>query len=198
MSKSSIGPLLSHARAGSKNALAELLKRYRPLLLTLAKNTIPKQLAGKISPSDAVQETCIDAVRSIEDLRATTEPECRAWLCALLLQNVKDAQRRYVVSKKRRVTLERPLSTGDSRRVTTQLQCDGGTPYEHAVSGEEVQSFEAALARLKKGYRKIIELHSRDRRSFVEIAGALDKSPDAVRMLWNRAIEQLARELRRE
>lgn len=198
MSKSSIAPLLFEARAGSKNALAELLKRYRPLLLTLAKNAIPKQIARKVSPSDAVQETCIDAVRSIGDLRATTEAECRAWLCALLLRNVDDAQRRFILSQKRRVARERPLSTGDSRRLATQLQSADETPYEQAVSGEEIKSFEAALLRLSEDYRVVIELHSRDHQSFVEIAKTLGKSADAIRMLWNRAVEQLARELRRE
>ncbi len=197
MSQAPIESLLKEVRSGSKHALAELLKRYRPLLLTLAKKAISNQLAGKVSPSDAVQETCIDAVRSSSDLRANTEAECRAWLCALLIRNIEDAERRFIHARKRQVKRERPLSAGDSRHRATELRSTGGSPYEQAVSREELATFEAALERLSNDHREVIELRSRDRLPFTEIAILQGKNPDAVRMTWNRAVEQLARELRR-
>jgi RNA polymerase sigma-70 factor (subfamily 1) len=196
MNSSSVNLLLSEVRSGSREALAKLLEQYRPMLLNIASKSIPLELAGKVSPSDAVQETAMDAVRSVHDLRATSEAECRAWFCALLFRNIEDASRKFVFAQMREVGREQPLSTDDSRNLAGLVPGITSTPLEHMLGREEGEQFEVALRQLSQEHRKIIELHSRDGLSFVDIAALYKKSPDAVRMTWKRAVAQLTRELR--
>ncbi|MBL8794992.1 MAG: RNA polymerase subunit sigma, partial [Planctomycetia bacterium] len=44
--------------------------------------------------------------------------------------------------------------------------------------------------------RQVILLHNRDHQTFVEIAQTLGRSPEAVRKLWVRAVDQLREALR--
>jgi RNA polymerase sigma-70 factor, ECF subfamily len=195
MRHSEVARLVGDARAGSKTALGALLQMYRPLLLDLSRRTMPPELAGKIRPSDLVQNTCIDAVRSLKQLRAETEQECRAWLCALLVRNIADAARRYLYAQKREFKREQSLHFDGSDLRPLTLVSKGGAPPDVAISHEEIECSLRALARLSAKDQALLELRIRNRLSFVEIAAKLGKTPDAVRMQWNRAISRFARAL---
>ena len=54
---------------------------------------------------------------------------------------------------------------------------------------------ETALARLPDGYRQIIVYRYCEARSFEDIAQRMNRSPNAARKLWSRAIERLQTEL---
>jgi RNA polymerase sigma-70 factor, ECF subfamily len=69
------------------------------------------------------------------------------------------------------------------------------TPSASASAREEAGAIARAIAGLPADYRRVIELRSRENLRFHEIGRVLDRSPDAVRMLWFRAIESLRREL---
>ena len=64
---------------------------------------------------------------------------------------------------------------------------------EEGVSATEI--VRRAIHRLPAASRKVVTLRYRDRLKFSEIAVKLGRSPDAVRMLWYRAIDRLASEL---
>ena len=69
------------------------------------------------------------------------------------------------------------------------------TPRARASAQEEAGAVADAIAATPDDYRRVIELRNRDNRTFQEIGRAMDRSPDAARMLWFRAIESLRREL---
>ena len=156
------------------------------------------QLAGKVAPSSVVQQTCIDAVRDIRKMCAETEVECTAWLNEILRTNIADAARRFLYTEKREVAREISLSSGSSDQLVAKLISSALGPEVEAISREEAQQLLSALARLTEPVRQIIEWHNRDQLSFVEIGMKLDKTPDAVRMIWNRGVKQLAMELSRD
>jgi RNA polymerase sigma-70 factor (subfamily 1) len=186
--------LIAEARAGSNAALGQLLQIYRPLLLDLARAAIPTDLAGKASPSDIFQNTCLDAVQSIYQLRGQSEGELRAWLCALLARNIDDTARRFR-SKKREVRRERPLDGRDSKAQQLRIASQIVSPEEDATSREEIEHVQQAIARLKPKHRQLIEMRSHARLSFVQMAEQLGTTADAIRMRWNRSIKHLAKEL---
>ena len=66
-------------------------------------------------------------------------------------------------------------------------------PDEVAIRKEDESRLLAAMKKLSPQQRELIELRHRDRVSFVEIGERLNKSPDAVRMLWNRAVQALSK-----
>lgn len=190
--------LIIAARDGSGAALDALLKHYRPLLLSVARQELPQPLAGKVAPSSIVQQSCIDALRDIHQLRAQSEPECRAWLTQIVRMNIADATRRYLYTEKRELAREVPLTAGGSNPLLATLVCSEVAPEAAAIAREEGERLVSALARLSEQTRQVIEWHNRDHLSFVEIGEKLGKSPDAVRMIWNRGVKQLARELPRD
>jgi RNA polymerase sigma-70 factor (subfamily 1) len=196
MNSTSVDTLLAEVRAGSREALGALLERYHPLLLRLAKSRIPTEIVCKLSPSDAVQEVSIDAMKSVNQLRAASEIEIKAWFCALLVHNIDDALRKFATSQKRDVRRERPLHADDSQNLAGILPSSIKEPLEQVLSREQRERFEVALGSLKLDYRSVIELRSRDGLSFKAIGLAQGKSPAAVRMIWNRAVVALTKELK--
>jgi RNA polymerase sigma-70 factor (ECF subfamily) len=60
---------------------------------------------------------------------------------------------------------------------------------------EQDQALQEALQRLPDAYRKVITWRYQQERSFEEIGKLLQRSPEAARKLWARAIERLQEEL---
>jgi RNA polymerase sigma-70 factor (ECF subfamily) len=60
---------------------------------------------------------------------------------------------------------------------------------------EQDEALQAALGRLPADYRQVITLRYHEQLSFEEIGRLLQRSPDAARKLWARAVERLQEEL---
>ena len=191
-----IVPLLQAARTGSGEALGQLLAAYRSFLLAAATEELDTELKAKAGPSDLVQETFIDAQRNFASFESDNEVAFRTWLHTILMNNMADLRRRYFKAAKRQVHRERPLGTSDSKRLSIELAAlDGNSPSRAAISSEETQRLNQALERLSPAYRQVILMRGRQRHTFAEIAEQIGRSSDAVRMLWQRAIARLQREL---
>src|SRR5262249_7844950 len=74
------GHRLAEARAGLTEALGELLQECRNYLLLLANQKCDPDLSAKVSPSDLVQETFLEAQRDFGQFHGASEEELRAWL----------------------------------------------------------------------------------------------------------------------
>jgi RNA polymerase sigma-70 factor (ECF subfamily) len=189
--------LLQLARDGSRGALGQLLNAYRPFLLAIATEQLDSELKAKAGPSDAVQETFLDAQHAFDKFKSDTETEFRVWLHAILMNNLADLRKRYFKAAKRQVRRERHLSTDDSRQLLRQLaEREGQSPSRTAISREEEQRINTALDGLPPAYKQIILMRSQQRQTFAEIGAAIGKSADAARMLWQRAVARLQRELK--
>jgi RNA polymerase sigma-70 factor (ECF subfamily) len=69
------------------------------------------------------------------------------------------------------------------------------SPSGAALSREERDRLQAALAALPDESRRVILLRHRDDRTFAEIGATLEKSEEAARKVWVRAVEKLQRAL---
>jgi RNA polymerase sigma factor (sigma-70 family) len=72
------------------------------------------------------------------------------------------------------------------------------TPSKIMMEGEREEALANALARLPEDQRRAIYLRSRKHLGYPEIGKIMNRSADAVRLLWIRAVERLAAELRQE
>lgn len=191
-----VAPLLRAARGGSKEALGQLLAAYRSFLLAAVIEELDSDLKAKAGPSDLVQETFIDAQRDFAKFINGGETEFRIWLHTILMNNLADLRKRYLKTAKRQVRRERPLGANDSKNLLRELAAaDGHSPSSAAISREEEARINAALERLPPAYRQIILMRSQQKRQFADIGKLVGKSPDAARMLWQRAIHRMQREL---
>lgn len=189
--------LLAAARAGSNEALGQVLMACRPYLLLVANKELDADLQGKLNPSDIVQETFLEAQRDFQQFTGESEEELVAWLRQILLHNLANVSRSYRATGKR--SLERELSLDGSKAASALahgLTTDTPSPSEHALANEQAEQVEKALARLPEHYQQVIRLRHREAKSFVDIGVALNCSTAAARKLWLRAIDQLQQELR--
>lgn len=189
--------LLEQARSGSPAAVGSLLDAARGYLLMQAEQELPGTLRAKVAPSDIVQETAIDACRDFPTFQGTTQEELYAWLRAILRNNVTDAVRRFELTQKRGAGREQSLSVVVDRHGVSVLRVAGSAPDLSAIRREDATLVTAALARLPEDYAAVLRLRYWDGMTFAEIAARLDRSEDAARKLWYRAVACLDTELHR-
>jgi RNA polymerase sigma-70 factor, ECF subfamily len=189
------GDHLPAARAGSREALGQALEACRGYLLRIANEGLAADLQAKGGASDLVQETFLEAHRDFACFQGTTEAELLAWLRCLLLNNVSNFARSYRAGK-RQVGREVRLESEDSSRAgNADLAAGTGTPSMEAMAHEKAEALARALERLPEDYRRVITLRNQERREFDDIGRLMNRSTDAARRLWSRAIERLQHEL---
>ena len=172
-------------------ALGCRLESCRRFLLLVANRELDSDLKRKGGASDLVQETFIEAQRRFVRFEGESDSELRAWLRQILLYKIADFNRRYRATAKRRQSLEVDLDMAQGRDDCPVETC---TPSWHASKAEERDLLERAVERLPEAYRRVILLVNRDHRSFAEAGRELERSTEAARKLWSRAIVRLREE----
>lgn len=178
---------IAEGRRGCADARGKLYERCRDYLLLVAQHELDPGLRGKTGASDLVQEAFLDAERGFAEFRGQTESELLAWLRRILKHRAGQAVRKYRLAAKRDVRGECSLSAW----VDAPFAADVDTPSGCVVAAEEADRLSAALACLPDHYQTVIQLRNTERKSFDEIGELMERSPEAVRKLWVRAIEQL-------
>jgi RNA polymerase sigma-70 factor (ECF subfamily) len=178
---------LSEARAGSLEALGRLVEEYRPYLLGIANDELEPDLRPKGGASDLVQESLLEATRDFAHFRGTNQEELLAWLRGILRNNLADFRRKHRGAACRHLAREHALDPEQAERLTT----DTPGPLDRVIEGERLQALETAIASLPEEYRVVLQLRHRDNCSFAEIGTRLDRSEDAARKLWYRAVSRL-------
>lgn len=186
---------LPAARAGSAQALGQVLEACRGYLLWIAQRELDPDLKAKGGASDLVQETFLKAQRHFAQFRGDSEADLKAWLRQLLLNNLADFTRLYRGTAKRRVGREAPLGADSSARgLAAGLAADALSPSGQAIEHEQAQAIQQALGRLPEEYRRVIVYRYHDERSFEDIGRLMGLSPNAARKLWVRAVKRLQEE----
>jgi RNA polymerase sigma-70 factor (ECF subfamily) len=187
---------LPAARAGSAEALGRMLEACRGYLLAVARRELDADLQAKGSASDLVQETFLEAQRDLVQFQGGNETDLLAWLRRLLLNNISNFARSYRGTQKRQIGGEVSLAGGDSSdQLGEGVVADIASPSEQAMRHERADAVERVLAQLPADYREVILLRYREQLPFEEIAQRMDRSNNAVRKLWARAVERFQEEM---
>ena len=104
---------LGDAQRGDTVAMGKLLEFYRPWLLRRAQASIETALRAKVSDSDLVQKTFVQALEHFSQFRGTTASELRNWLTAIMKHQLADAVRQFQAARMRDVYREMTLSKVD-------------------------------------------------------------------------------------
>lgn len=167
---------------------SDLLEGYRRYLLIVAERELHPRLRAKVGPSDIVQETFLRAHRDLPRFRGASDAELQAWLRRILLNHIADVTRNYCDTDKRAV--RREVSMGAMSRFG-RLASDTPSPSAEIMRDEEKVALSDCLNRLSPDYRTVIQLRNYDLLSFEQIGQRLQRSAEAARKLWVRAIERL-------
>jgi RNA polymerase sigma-70 factor, ECF subfamily len=184
------------AAKGDVPALAQLLELYRPFLLECANGELDANLRQKIGASDVVQNAMIKATFAFPEAEFADLQRFVAWLQSIVHNEVLMADRYFRQSQKRDARREQPLYGSHTQALLRKVSSRGGEA-NNLVRAEELQELRLAIDGLPQHEREIIRSRALRELSFNEIAEIVDRTPDAVRMLYNRAIEKLKHHLSR-
>lgn len=188
--------MIAQARAGSQDALGQLLELYRSYLRLVVGLQIGEKLQAKVSPSDVVQATFLRAGQGFAEFRGNSEGELMSWLRRILASQLTTELRRYATDR-RNVRRERQmhLVVDQSSVLLNVLAAGGASPSHSAMRRERAVLLADALAQLPEGYREIIVQRHLKGRSFADIARSTDRSVDSVKSAWRRGIMKLRQSL---
>jgi RNA polymerase sigma-70 factor (ECF subfamily) len=186
--------LLLAAQAGSNSSLGQLLQGYQNYLNLLADEELGSAIQVKASASDLVQDSFLEAKRDFGQFAGRSTEEFQAWLRRLLLNNVANVIRGYHGTEKRDISKENPAERCDLH-ATLPLAGEGRTASSIVMKNELLDALQLAIQRLPGHYQDVIQWRNYDRASFEEIGQRLERSAEAARKLWVRAVELLQQEL---
>ncbi|MCO6045935.1 sigma-70 family RNA polymerase sigma factor [Aeoliella sp. ICT_H6.2] len=181
---------------GSRQAQSRLFADLRSYLRSRAAAGLDPHLQVKVSPSDLVQETLMEAYQSFERFEGKTRAELLVWLQGILKHRLLTAQRKFHKAEKRslrrEVHIDQAQASGSRWAVTDNERT---SPSGQVMANEERERLETAMTRLPERQEQAVRLRNELRLSFEEVGKVLGCSAGAAQKLWSRAIERLAEEL---
>lgn len=189
--------LLRQVRDGEDRQLGGLLELYRNYLSLLATAQLDRKLRGRVSASDLVQETMLEAHRDFHQFRGTTEPEFIGWLRRILVNNLARVIEMHVLAEKRDVRREVSIEQLNAAVERSTIQLGLAFADREASPSGKLEEHERAvdlanqLSRLTPEHREVLVLRNLQSLPFKEVALRMDRSVPAAKMLWMRAIKKL-------
>jgi RNA polymerase sigma-70 factor (ECF subfamily) len=174
------------------------LNRYRSYLRLLARAQLDDRLQARVDPSDIVQETLLEAHRSLENFEGRSEAELAGWLRRILSRRLAHAFRDHTRERRdvrREYSLEASLAT--SATHLEQFTRDSCSPSEVASRAERTQRLADAMESLTADQREAIIRHYFQGHTVPQIAASMQKSESAIGGLLHRGMQALRRRLRK-
>ncbi|MFO0844443.1 MAG: sigma-70 family RNA polymerase sigma factor [Gemmataceae bacterium] len=185
--------LLAQAAAGDDGAREQLLQRHRARLRQMVAVRLDPRLAGRVDPSDVVQEALMDAHRRLGDYLGSRPVAFYPWLRALAYDRLVELYREHVRAQKRSVRREErlPLPDASALELASRLAARGSGPGAGLAREEVRQLVHRALARLPDRDREVLVLRHLEQLSVGEVAAILGTTEGAVSVRLLRALRKL-------
>jgi RNA polymerase sigma-70 factor (ECF subfamily) len=137
---------------------------------------------NRAEAEDLVQETCLRALRGIEQLRP--DGNVKSWLFTIL-RNI------WLNQVRQRRTAPETVELDSEENGATEPADKGQDPYAVYASKVERENMRAAIQQLPVEFREIIILREYEELSYQEIAALLDCPPGTVMSRLARARSKL-------
>jgi RNA polymerase sigma-70 factor (ECF subfamily) len=179
---------LARSRAGDRDALESLFAPWRPLLRLQAQQLLGPALAGRVDPSDVVQEALAQAYAGLGQFRGADEGTWLAWLRAIVAGHAAKACRHHLAARRH------PGREGGG--CADQVPDARATAPDDVLLGrEEAARLAVALDTLTGPMREVVVRRAFHGEPFGQVAEALGRSEGAARVLWVRALRRLRQAL---
>ena len=186
--------LLARVRAGDQPALADLFARHRDKLRRMVQLRLDHRLAGRVSPSDVLQEAYIDALKRIDHYFEKPDQPFFGWLRLVVGQRLADVHREHL-AQKRDVGHEVPIHRGgpgaDSACLAACLLGSGTSPSNAAARTESFGRLEEALEQMDALDREVLALRHFEELGNADTAEILGIQPAAASKRYVRALARL-------
>jgi len=175
------------------------LEGLRSILVLLARHIVDRRLWKTIDPSGVVQETMLEAHRNQGQFVGSGPAAFKAWVRAILRNNLQDAIRKAHRGKRdvdQEVSLDAAVAES-TRRLNLQLADGDLSPSGMAMRNEDLQGLAGALERLDSAQRDAVEFHHLRGCSLSETAALLGRSTSATAALLHRGLKKLKEHLKK-
>jgi RNA polymerase sigma-70 factor (ECF subfamily) len=192
--------LVARAIEGDQAALESLLISYHGPLLTHITRLIPAKVRAYVCPDDVLQQTYLNAFRSIGRFESRGGGAFYGWLRIIAERQLMDACRKRDREHLSEKPAHSPPGVGDNsslRGLLSLVAGDEPVPGQQAMLDEMQAEFQVALARMPENYRQVLILRYLNDLPLEEVAQKLGISEGAVRGLCHRARQHLRDELMR-
>ncbi|AMV27339.1 RNA polymerase sigma factor [Gemmata sp. SH-PL17] len=162
---------------------AEMLEVCRRFLLSIANAELPDRLRPKGGASDLVQNTLAAAHEARHQFTGRTVGELRAWLRAILVNELAGFRRRYLGTAARSARLKRPLS------AAAGCTAHGASPAPNPA--DESHHLSALVDRLPGDLREAVRLRIQEELPFAVVGQRLGRTEEAARKSFTRALAAL-------
>jgi len=187
--------LLERFHDGEVNALNELYGRYVNRVLAAVRARLGADLRKKVESWDIVQDAMLASLRNIGAFHYDSEGAFLKWLSQIVENRIRDQIDHHHAGRRdhrREVSIENARSPGSSAPLDIADRSGLPTPSRVMMLNEDLSLLERALDQLPADTRELIIAVKLEERTYQELANESGRSPDAVRMLVNRAMQQLA------
>ena len=184
--------LIEEALEGEPEARNEMIRTLVGYLNLVARQELDPKIHAKVGVSDIVQSTLLRVEKNLDQFEGHSRAKLLSWVRKILRNRIHEAHRHYQQTEKRNV--RREVSATDSKTGVVLTDAHP-SPQTEAVLQEEALALRQAIARLPNDYRTIIMLRNWERLPFEEIGHRMNRSTDASKKLWARAIQRLQKEL---
>lgn len=187
--------LLQRWHGGEKEALHVLLKRFLPRLHQFASAKLHNefsQLQREQDSIDLVQTSAAKALEYVPPFVPRDDEQFFGLLCTFVMNHLRNQLRAG-----RRTDGERKGDFGDSVIDLRPSERSSEYPSQAAQEAEERAWARFALEFLPDLDRRLVLLRVVEQASWEEVSAALEITPDAARMRFNRLMPELANLIRR-
>jgi len=184
--------LLEQAVSGERAALERLLLAYAGRLKRRIGRKLPIFLRSTVGAEDILQEVFIDAFRRIQFFEGRGRLSFYRWLATIAEHRLQDAVKARHTAKRgggQAAPAARWFDSTDD--LIKLLAIHANTPSQSAARHESALAVQVGLASLKEDYRRAIELRHIRGRTVAETAKAMNRTPDAVKNLCRRGLQEL-------
>lgn len=173
--------LVRRMRLGERLAVDHLFARLTRHIRRWTHGRLPNRTRHLTDTGDVAQEVAIKAWRNLHRVRLERPGDLEAYI-------------RQAVGNRLRDEARRAQRTPEMTGVDSTVPAAATSPLQAAMSSENWQHYQAALAALPGEERTAIVARVEDGYSYQQLARLLGKSsPDAARMAVNRAVHRLTR-----
>lgn len=169
------------------------IEDFRDYLMVLARSKLSTPDGRHLDASDIVQETLLDAHRSLEQFRGTESASMAAWLRQILAFNVADRLRSLGRQKRdtaREVALDPSLEESNAN-LERWVASHQSSPSAKMVRVESLLALSHAMEQLPESQREAVRMRYIETLSLREIAARLERTETAVAGLLKRGLETL-------
>jgi RNA polymerase sigma-70 factor (ECF subfamily) len=192
--------LVERLRAGDKQVLSELFDMNRDRLKRMIELRLDARLNGRISCSDVLQETYIDAMQRVQHFLKKPDMPFHVWLRLVASQRLVDVHRQHLGAQMRRADHEVHLEDTIIPQVSScvMARCFAAqleSPSAQVMRKELLSQVERAFINMDPIDREILALRHFEDMSNDEVAAFLGLQKSAASNRYVRALGRLKEEL---